>query len=240
MTGGIHVKRFVIGNWKCYKTLADARAWFDKFAEIYQPIPDVSVILAPSYVCLDGISDYIRKFNLENVSLAAQDISPFPKGAYTGAVAADMIKGMVDYVIVGHSDRRRYFHETPQDIINKVSEAVDAGLGPIVCVDRPSAMLQLSLLKDIDAEKMIIAYGPVDALNFRIPQSPENVEKAAREIAQIHPHQPIVYGGSVDPENARNYSHLSTIAGLFIGAASLDAESFTTICNAMKGVEPVS
>lgn len=229
------MKRFVIGNWKCHKTTADARIWFDKFAGIYQPIPDVSVILAPSFVCMESISPYVRGLGLKGVSLAAQDISPFPKGAYTGAVAADMVKGLVEYVIVGHSDRRRYFHETTQDIVNKVNEVVDAGLTPIVCVDQPSLMSHLSPLNDIDCEKMIIAYGPVDALNFRIPQSPESVVRAAGEIAQIHPHRPIVYGGSIDPENARQYTHLPGIAGLFVGAASLDAAAFAAICTEMAG-----
>lgn len=89
------MKRFVIGNWKCHKTLADARSWFEEFARLYLPIPEVSVILAPSFVCMESISEYVRRLNLKDVFLAAQDISPFPKGAYTGAVAADMVKGMV-------------------------------------------------------------------------------------------------------------------------------------------------
>ena len=232
--------RFVIGNWKCHKTLADARSWFDAFAGMYRPIPGVSVILAPSFVCMDGISGYVRGLALKGVSLAAQDISPFPKGAYTGAVAADMVKGMVEYVIVGHSDRRRYFHETTQDVVNKVSEAVDVGLTPIVCVDQPSALSQLSALNDIDCEKMIIAYGPVDALNFRIPESPENVARAAGQIARLHPHRPVVYGGSIDPENARQYANLPGIAGLFVGAASLEAASFAAICEAMAVPGPGS
>jgi triosephosphate isomerase (TIM) len=227
------MKRFVIGNWKCHKTLADARSWFDEFAGLYRPISEVLVILAPSFVCIDGISEYVRQLSLKNVFLAAQDISPFPKGAYTGAVAADLVKGMVQYVIVGHSDRRRYFHETLQDIANKINEAVDSGLVPIVCVDQPSELSQLSILKDIDCEKMIIAYGPVDALNFRIPQSPENVVKAAGLIARIHPNRPIVYGGSLNPENVRHYAHLAGIDGLFVGAESLQAASFAAICKEM-------
>jgi triosephosphate isomerase (TIM) len=227
------MKRFVIGNWKCHKTLADARSWFDEFAKMYEPVPGLSVILAPSFVCLDGLSGYVRRLGLQNVSFAAQDISPFPKGAYTGAVAADLVKGMVDYVIVGHSDRRRYFHETSQDVANKVNETVDAGLVPIVCVDRLSAVSQLTALTDIDCEKMIIAYGPVDALNFRIPESPKEVIEATDLISRIHPNRPIVYGGSIIPENARLYASLAGISGLFVGAASLEAASFEAICREM-------
>jgi triosephosphate isomerase len=229
------MKRFVIGNWKCHKTLEDAQRWFDEFAGLYKPVAGVAVILAPSFICLDSLSGYVRRLNLENVSLAAQDISPFPKGAYTGAVAADMVKGMADYVIVGHSDRRRYFHETSQDVANKVTETVDAGLVPIVCVDRPYAVSQLTALSDIDCDKMIIAYGPVDALSIRIPQAPKGVIEAADLIARVHPRRAIVYGGSISPENAREYAGLPGISGLFVGAASLDAVSFAAICTEMAG-----
>ena len=229
------MKRFVIGNWKCHKTLEDAQGWFDEFAGLYTPVAEVAVILAPPFICLDSLSRYVRKLCLENVSLAAQDISPFPKGAYTGAVAAELVKGMVDYVIVGHSDRRRYFHETSQDVANKVNETVDAGLVPIVCVDQPYAMSQLTALTDIDCEKMIIAYGPVDALSFRIPQAPKGVIKAVDLIARVHPNRAIVYGGSITPENAKEYVSLPGISGLFVGAASLEASSFAAICGEMAG-----
>ncbi len=111
--------RYVIGNWKCHKDRQMARDWFDEFARIYRPVDDVEIIISPTFVCLEGIAEYLRKLGLKNVSLAAQDVSSFPKGAYTGAVAADMIKEMVDYVIIGHSDRRRYFHETSHDVANK-------------------------------------------------------------------------------------------------------------------------
>jgi triosephosphate isomerase (TIM) len=224
------MQRFVIGNWKSYKSLADARLWLDEFAVLYRPVSGLSVIIAPSFICLDGLAAALRESALPNVFLAAQDISPFPKGAYTGAVAADMVKGMVDYVIIGHSERRRYFHETHQDIVNKVSEAVDAGLAPIVCIDKPEELLQLGALQDMDCEKMIIAYGPVDALNFRIPESPNQVGKAAGLIARMGPARPIVYGGAVAVENARQYAAIAGISGLFIGTASLEASSLAAIC----------
>jgi triosephosphate isomerase len=227
------MSRFVIGNWKSYKSLADATKWLEEFATLYRPVPGLSVIIAPSFIYLAGFADALRRSNLSDVSLAVQDISPFPKGAYTGAVAADMVKGMAEYVIIGHSERRRYFHETMQDIINKVQETIDAGLVPIVCIDKPEELLQLkAALQDMDSdsEKMIIAFSPVDALNFRIPQSPEEIVKAASEIARMEPARPIVYGGAVDVENARQYAALEGISGLFVGTASLEAASFAAIC----------
>jgi len=144
------MKRIVIGNWKCHKSSDAGRRWFDKFAAIYQPHPEVQVVIAPSMVSLENIAAHLAGLKLTNVSLAAQDISPFPIGSYTGAVAADLVKKMAGYVIIGHSERRRYFHETIQDVMNKVIEAADAGLTPIVCVDSSNAKPQLAALAGID------------------------------------------------------------------------------------------
>lgn len=226
-------RRYVIGNWKSYKRFEDVQRWLDDFAELYTPRQGLQVVIAPTFLCLDNAARYLESLKLENVSLAAQDVSPFPKGSYTGAIAADLLKGMAEYVIVGHSERRRYFHETSQDVGNKVLETVDAGLVPIVCVDQPYAMSQLTALNDIDTDSVIIAYGPVEALNFRIPQSPEKIAEAAEFISQVHPKWPIVYGGALHADNAAQYADIDDIAGLFIGTASLEAKSFHAFVKAM-------
>ena len=224
-------KKYVIGNWKSNKNRMDAQMWFSRFAELYTPVDGLEVIVAPSFICLCSLSEYVQALEISNLSMAAQDISPFPKGSYTGAVAADMVKGMVDYVIIGHSERRRYFRETSQDTANKMTEAVDAGLKPIVCIDQPYAMSQLTALHDIDCEEMILAYGPVDATTARIPEQASRVAEAAQFISQVHTRRPVVYGGSLTVENADAYIALSEISGLFVGETSLDAEAFATLCN---------
>ena len=202
----------------------------DTFASLYRAKTGVEVIIAPSFICLENLAAYVKKLRLENVVLAAQDISPFPKGGYTGAIAADMVRGMADYVIVGHSERRRYFHETIQDVVNKVYEAVDFGLRPILCLDQTYAMSQLAPLADIDCEKFIIAYCPVDPLTFRKPESPEKVREGVGFIAGLHPNRAIIYGGSIYPDNVREYFNLPELSGVIVGAASLEAESFAEIC----------
>lgn len=233
------MKKYVIGNWKSNKNRQEAQLWFSQFAKLYTPVDGLEVIVAPSFICLCSLSEYVQALEIKNLSLAAQDISPFPKGSYTGAVAADMVRGMVDYVIIGHSERRRYFHETSQDTANKMAETVDAGLKPIVCINQPYAMSQLTALHDIDSDEMIIAYGPVEAMTSRIPELPDRVAEATQFISHVHPKRPVVYGGSLMVENVDDYIGLPQLSGLFVGQSSLDAATFATLCNKVGASLPV-
>ena len=225
------MKKYVIGNWKSNKGRKAAQEWFSEFAGAYRPVDGLEVIIAPSFICLCSLSEYVHALDLKNFSLAAQDVSPFPKGSYTGAVAADMIKGMVEYVIIGHSERRRYFRETSQDTANKMSETVDAGLKPIVCIDQPYAMSQLTALNDIDCDELLIAYGPKESAMTRIPEPAGRVAEAAKFINQVQAGRPVLYGGSLQVENIDEYVALPELSGLFVGQSSLDAGSFAKICN---------
>jgi len=224
------MKKYVIGNWKCYKTTDDGLAWLRQFATLYQASENVEVVVAPPFLSLENISSALADQKLSGVSLAAQDVSPFPRGSYTGAIAADMIKRVASYVIVGHSERRRYFHESPQDVINKVTEAADCGLIPIVCVEDADLLAQLRPLADIDCKELIVAYTPVDALNFNIPESSEKITGAITRIRNFFPSWPIVYGGALSTENARDYLDIPGLSGLFLGSTSLTADKFEKVC----------
>ncbi len=224
-------ERFVIGNWKCTKSSDEVVNWFEKFADEYQSIAGCAVVVAPPLLYLEKAAETIQKLKLTDVYLAAQDISPFPRGNYTGATAADMVKLFADYVIVGHTERRKYFHETSQDVNNKVLEAIDTGLIPLVCVDKPYAMSQLAILNEVDSQRLLIGYTPVDPLSSRIPESPEKVAEYAAFVRGFFPGYPIVYGGSVDQNNSAVYSSIDGIVGLFVGSASLDSSTFARICN---------
>ena len=224
----------VIGNWKCNKNIDQARSWFDQFRRGYNPVDGVEVVLAPPLILLAQISEYLEQYQIDNFSLAAQDISPFPLGSYTGATAADMVKTICRYVIVGHWERRNYFHETALDAVNKVSEAADASLIPIICVDETNAMSQLTALGDIDCDKLVVGYSPVDGASYREPQSPDKIAEVAGYIGQVYPARPIIYGGGVEVRNYQRYISIDGISGLFLGAASLEPDSFLEIVEAMQ------
>ena len=227
-------KRYVVANWKSHKTTREAEQWLTSFLREYQPAPDVQVIIAPSFICLAPLKNLIQEKGVAQISLAAQDLSPFPMGAYTGAVTAEMVRDLVDYAFIGHAERRRYFHETHQEIANKASEALAAGITPILCMDQPYAAAQIAALKESDAERILIGYGPVEAIGINIPQSLKQVAEATKEIRTRAPGRPILYGGSVNSKNAADYMKIDGINGVMAGSASLAPEEFAKICVAVS------
>jgi triosephosphate isomerase len=219
-----------VANWKSHKTLVEGEKWLTDFLQVYRPDPHVKIILAPSYIHLVSLYRMLQDNKLPFLSLAVQNLSPFPMGAYNGAVAAAMVQGIVDYAIIGHADRRRYFHETNQEIANKASEAAAVGIKPILCVDQPYAHTQMTALNDADMENMFIGYGPVEAIGVDIPQSLEKTRQVVEELQEIFPGKPILYGGSINAENAGSYMQLAGLSGLMVGSASLEPAEFARLC----------
>ncbi len=222
--------KYIVANWKSRKSPREAGAWLESFLGGYVAIPGLQVILAPSFLDLIPMRHMLQDRAVEGISLAAQDISSFPRGSYTGAVAAETLAGVAEYALVGHAERRRYFHESHQEIANKVSEAAAAGISPILCVDQPYAAAQLGALRDADCENMLIGYGPVQAIGINAPQSLGEAAKAIAAIRQLAPERPVLYGGSINGVNAAAYLAINGVAGLMAGTASLDPGEFLTIC----------
>jgi triosephosphate isomerase len=224
------VSRYVLANWKSHKIIAEGEKWLAEFLNIYQPDPQVQVIIAPAYIHIVSLFHMLQETDPSSPRLAVQDVSPFPLGAYTGEIAAAMVRDMADYAIIGHSERRRYFHETEQEVANKASEAAAAGIKPILCVDQPYARSQRAALSEADMENMIIGYGPVEAIGVNIPQSLEKTRQEVAEIQEVFPEKPILYGGSINQDNAGDYLKIAGVAGLMVGTASLDPKEFAGIC----------
>ncbi len=222
-------KRYLVANWKSHKTTREAEQWLTIFLKVYRPNPLLEVIIAPSFVSLEPMQRLLQELGTTQISLASQDLSAFPTGAYTGAVSAAMVRDLVDYTFVGHAERRRYFHETHQEVANKVTEAVTVGITPILCLDQPYAAAQIAALSEADAEKVIIGYGPVEAIGIDIPQSLELVSEVVQEIHARLPQQPILYGGSLNAANAAAYLDIDGIGGVMAGSASLDPHEFARI-----------
>lgn len=228
------MRRYLLANWKSHKTLAEAETWLEQFSRLHRPDPRLQVIIAPPAPFLVPLRQKLQKMNRADLALAVQDLSPFPLGSYTGEVAAAMVRDFAEYAIVGHAERRRYFQETHQAIANKAREAVAAGITPILCVDLPYAREQLAAMEEEDAARLIIGYGPVEAAGIEVPQSFAKASEAIAAIRALAPGTAILYGGSINRENAGQYRTLAGISGLMAGTASLDPEEFAAIARAVS------
>lgn len=226
--------KYLVANWKSHKTLSQAEKWLETFCAKHKPDPQVTVVIAPPAVYLVPLHQMLQEQNGANLSLAVQDLSPFPLGSYTGAIAADMLHNIAAYAIIGHSERRRYFHETPQEIANKAAEAILGGIKPILCVDRDYARSQIAALEEAYLGNLIIGYGPVEAVGLDIPQPPEKIRAAVEEIKIIVPDAPILYGGSINSDNAADIMETEGVSGLMVGTACLDADEFAGIHEAVS------
>lgn len=221
---------YVIANWKCHKTSDEGRRWFDRFAQLYRPHSRLQVVVAPTLLSLEALAAHLGGLRLAGVSLAVQDLSPFPKGAYTGAVAADLLSPVARFALLGHSERRRHFRESDMEVVRKTGEAVDAGITPVLCVDDGNALAQLGALDDNLALPPLVAYTPVEGMAVKVAQPPARVGEGVSRIRRLFPLWQILYGGRVTPDNATAYLEIPEIAGVMVGEASLDAEVFAQVC----------
>lgn len=214
----------VLGNWKANKTLTEAEDWIHFYKNNYPTELKLKVILCPTFI-------HLGLFSTTNLSLAlgVQDISQFPKGAYTGEVSVDMVKSLVDYVLIGHSERRKYNNETDQIISEKVRQVLREKLVPVVCV---SNVVQLQKLMELVPEFNkfgMLLYEPVSAIGSGKPKSPEDANIMAHKLHEVAPDVQILYGGSVKSENVASYIKQSDLSGVGVGGASLEAEAFVRL-----------
>lgn len=215
-------KKLFIANWKSNKTEPDIVNFFEGIKEkiLQIDLADKTIIIAPPFTQLAKCKYLIDANNLP-VGLAAQNVSSFPSGAYTGEVNAKQVKEYADFVIVGHSERRKYMHESETDIENKIREAIESGLTVIQCIQDENSIIHTG------AE--IIAYEPPTAIGSGNPDSPEHVEQVFAKILEENPDIRVLYGGSVNADNVQNFLKIEKLSGFLIGGASLEADSFLSL-----------
>ncbi|MDX1627696.1 MAG: triose-phosphate isomerase [Fulvivirga sp.] len=246
-------QKVVAGNWKMNNTIDEGLKLTSEIVNMVEDeVPaDVKVILSPPFVHLSQVEKLIRES--DKIFLAAQNCNENESGAYTGEVSAAMLQSVgAEYVILGHSERREYFHETNEQLAKKVDVALSHNLTPIFCCGEPLEIreantyieyvqdqLTASLfhLSEDAFSKLIIAYEPIWAIGTGKTASAEQAQEmhaairsflknkypeAARELS-------ILYGGSCKPDNARELFACKDVDGGLIGGASLKSRDFTDI-----------
>ena len=219
---------YVVGNWKSNKTIKEAIEWWDAFAALVSAdqtiVSDaekrsVAVVLCAPLTVLPALKELVAGVGLP-IFLGAQDVSPFPEGAYTGEVSARMVKELADYVIIGHSERRKYFQETDSELEFETLQAQGVGLATIYCVEGEH--------NGIPGSATAVAYEPPYAIG---KGQAEDVTKAGAVCAGIgrKVQKPVLYGGSVTPDNVASFLGHPAIDGVLLGGSSLDPLAFFNI-----------
>jgi len=237
-------RRLFAANWKMHKTRAQARAWAEELGRILDAgAPSGDLVAAPPFTALDAARDPRGRW-----SLACQNVAAELEGAFTGEVSATMAADAgCRFAIVGHSERRREFHEDGPLLARKLACCRAAGLTPIFCIgeteeERDAGRTESTLAREIaalDADPagvpLVVAYEPIWAIGTGRAATAADAESARAYIAGLLTSRKdlrILYGGSVTPENAGALLSGSRVDGFLIGGASLSASAFAAIARA--------
>lgn len=210
--------KYFVANWKTNKNLNEAFIWVDRFLKNNLKLIKDQVIICPPYPLIYPLKEKLSGF--KNIFFGSQDISAKPVGSFTGEVTGHTLKNLVSYVIIGHSERRKYFSENDEILKQKLSQTLDNGLEPIYC---------LRGTDDFVPDRVnFIAYEPISAIGSGKNETVANV-LIVREKLNLKPGTKFLYGGSVNNNNAADYLNSDKIDGFLIGGASLDPQLFFEI-----------
>ena len=246
----------VAGNWKMNKEFQEGVELASSIAAARPGAENHLVIMATPFIHLHAVSEIVK--DAPYVKLAAQNCHQEASGAFTGEVSVGMLQSVgVEYIIIGHSERREYFNESHELLASKTIRTLAAGMTPIFCcgealaireagthVDFVAQQLKESLfdLSAEDFQKIVIAYEPIWAIGTGVTASPQQAQDMHREIRQLIAQQygaeiadatTILYGGSVKPANAKELFGQPDVDGGLVGGASLNAEGFLEIVKAL-------
>lgn len=254
------MKTYIVGNWKLNFTVGEASIYLHKLQKKIPNYRDVEVVIAPSALALQSLSLQIDRHKMK---LSAQNAFYRDYGAYTGEISFAQLRGLVDYCIIGHSERRYIFGENDKMIQKKVEASVRDKITPILCVGeteserafgettdviRDQVLGGLAEVSEEDIDKVIIAYEPVWAISStkasklatpdEVSESVKIIRKILAELysKEIVEKTPVLFGGSVNPSNAGAYLTVPGVNGLLIGGSSLILSEFTDIIEIAKRV----
>jgi triosephosphate isomerase len=227
----------IAGNWKMYKGPTEAAAYCADLRNRELP-QGVDVVVCPPFVSLAAAVQVLAG---TDVAVAAQNVHWEPDGPFTGEVSAPMLRELGVYgAIVGHSERRQHFGETDESVAKRARAALDAGLSVIACIGETEAERDAGETEDVlrrqvsvleHDENLVVAYEPVWAIGTGKTATPELAQQAhafVRSLLDV----PVLYGGSVKPDNAAELLAQPDVDGALVGGASLEADSFHAICRA--------
>ena len=245
-------KPFIAGNWKMFKTTAEAKEFAKEFLKLYEK-DDVRVAICAPFTQLAAL---VEAFKGTGIGVGAQNMHFADNGAYTGEISADMLAEIgVNYCIIGHSERRQYFGETDETVNKKLHQAFAHDIVPILCVGetleqrdagkeydvvREQLIKGLAGLSEMQMRHMTIAYEPIWAIGTGRTATPAQADEmcgAIRDIVEelydtdISCDVTIQYGGSVKPANATELMSMPEIDGALVGGASLTLDQFLPIIN---------
>jgi triosephosphate isomerase len=226
------MKKVILANWKANLSLPRAESWSETFAQFYRPQERIEIIIAVSPFMLDRIAQKIG--SLQGISLAVQGISSYPQGSYTGSTPAAWVRGLAQYTLLGHSERRRYFHETVQDVARQVAESLSEELQPIICVDQKILTQQTAALAAEELEHALWAYTPDTPATFEMARSVSDIAAILPQFRQKTDNRPVLYGGGVTAENSAALWRVEGLGGVMLGKACLDAKNFASLVNSLS------
>jgi triosephosphate isomerase (TIM) len=246
------MNRILAANWKMNLSLAEARALYAEIADARPIVPRITTLVFPPFTAIATLAEMARARG--GPALGGQNCHPEARGAFTGEISAEQVRDAgAEFLLVGHSERRRLFCESDQLTRSKLAAAWRAGLVPLLCVGETLAererqetrpvlarQLQRALESAPARAPLYVAYEPVWAIGTGVVAAPEQVAEAhawVREelngLGRKESVAPILYGGSVDPRNAASLAAIAEVDGFLVGGASLTAPSFLAIAAAL-------
>lgn len=243
-------KKLIIANWKMNLTVNEASLFVHRLDDLVGKRRGVEIVLAPTMLAVQPLHLQVQHHHF---NLAAQNFYWRDHGAYTGEVSASQLRGLVQYGLVGHSERRHVFGERSKDIRSKVQAAVRNGITPVLCIGETASERAddetadaihdqliggLANITSVEVEHIVVAYEPVWAIGTGKFAAPRDVSRAVKlirkQIKQLFgalaaKHVRVLYGGSVNVDNASAYLQIDGVDGLLIGDTSLDVRAFAEI-----------